>query len=160
MISLIFAMDRNRLIGKGNEMPWRYPEDLKYLRKMTENKTVLMGRKTYESLLYYYKNKPLPYGKIFVASHTLNSNETMTVVKDIHVFLTQNHDEEVFVMGGSHVFEQAIPYADRIYITYIDAEHEGDVFFPPLDLTSFLCTKKVVSGILTFAVYDRGEKHV
>ena len=88
MISLIWAMDKNWLVGKDNKLPWHFKEDLLYYKSKTLGKTVLMGDKSYFSLKSYYKEKPLPYGKIYVASLDNLELDDATVVSDVISFLT------------------------------------------------------------------------
>jgi dihydrofolate reductase len=155
MISLIWAMDENGLIGKDNLLPWHYPKDLQYFKKMTENKTVLMGDMTYRSLKTYYQKKPLPFKKIYVA----NLNEVAYVdafcIKDVKHFLIENLDEDIMVIGGKTIYQLALPFANRLYITYILKAHDGNVYFPSFDLSSFQLIEKKMEEQLIFAVYER-----
>ena len=151
MISLITAIDRNGLIGKGNGLPWNYPVDLKYFKSITSGKTVIMGDITFETL-----GKPLPKRRNIVASlenRQYNGAETIT---DLHRFLESiPEEEEVFVIGGAKIYELAEPYVDRLYITHIAALHEGDIRFPNYDWSEFRLVSENTQGILTFAVYER-----
>ena len=89
MISLIWAMDKNWLVGKGDKLPWHFKEDLIYYKSKTAGKTVLMGDKSYFSLKSYYKDKPLPYGKIYVASLDQLELDDAIVVNDVISFLKE-----------------------------------------------------------------------
>jgi len=130
MISLIFAMDRNRLIGKNNELPWYLPADLQYFKRTTSGHTVIMGRKTYDSI-----GKPLPNRKNVVItrdSHLrLEGCTTCTSVPEALDII--GAEEEAFVIGGAEVYKQFLPVADRMYITFIDESFEGDAYFPPYE---------------------------
>lgn len=154
MINLIWAMDENRLVGKGNKLPWRYSKDLKYFKEMTHGKTVLMGDATYESLKGYYKNRPLPFGKIYVANLESKYYPDATRVPDLFKFLDEFEDD-LWVVGGKTIYELSLPYADRLYITYILNRHEGDVYFKPFSLKNFKVIKKRVEPSLLFTVYER-----
>lgn len=156
MISLIWAMDKNNLIGKGNELPWRYSEDLKYFKKTTLNKQVLMGDKTFESILFYLK-KPFPNRKSIVASLNEFSYPDVDWVKDIDEYLSTYQGEELFVAGGKTIYELALPYADRLYVTIINKAHEGDVYFPKVNFDDFQLLSKTEgeNKDLTFFVYER-----
>jgi dihydrofolate reductase len=156
MISLIWAMDKNNLIGKGNELPWRYSEDLKYFKKTTLHKQVLMGDKTFESILFYLK-KPFPNRKSIVASLEEFSYDGVDWVKDLDDYLSQYEGDELFVAGGSTIYNLALPYADRLYVTIINKEHEGDVYFPTVDFDQFnlVSETKGDNPDLTFYVYER-----
>lgn len=129
MISFIFAMDKNRLIGKDNDLPWHIPNDFKFFKDMTIGKTIIMGRKTFESF-----GKPLPDRKhIVITSNPDYDREGCTVVHSIDEILElENHDPDTewFVIGGGVLFEKMLPYANRMYLTYIDYEFEGDSYFP------------------------------
>jgi dihydrofolate reductase len=154
MISLIWAMDENWLIGKDNVLPWHYPKDLNYFKQQTKNKAVLMGDMTYQSLKGYYKTKPLPFGKIYVANLVDAEYTDAHLVKDLHGFL-KTIDEDIMVIGGKTIYQLALPYADRLYITYVLSRHQGNVYFPKFDLTSFKLIDKQVEEGLIFAVYER-----
>ncbi|SFF61130.1 dihydrofolate reductase [Halobacillus alkaliphilus] len=133
MISFIFAMDKNRLIGKENDLPWHIPNDFKFFKDKTWGKTIIMGRKTFESF-----GKPLPERKhIVITSNENYSRDGCDVIHSIEeiIKLEEEHPEkEWFVIGGSVLFEKMYPYADRMYLTYIDAEFEGDTYFPPFNI--------------------------
>lgn len=132
MISFIFAMDRNQLIGKDNDLPWHIPNDFKFFKDMTWGKTIIMGRKTFESF-----GRPLPERKhIVLTSNESYDRKGCTVIHSMDEILKmeqQHPDKEWFVIGGSVLFEKMLPYADRMYLTYIDAEFEGDTYFPPFN---------------------------
>ena len=155
MISLIFAMDKNNLIGKGNDLPWHYKEDLKYFKNVTSNKTVLMGLNTFYSI-YNRLGKPLPNRKNIVA--TLDPSfvrDDVVIINDLIAYLKEKHDEEIFIIGGKQIYSLALPYADRLYITHINNEHEGDVYFPTIDYDKYNVIKSEELGDLTFKVYER-----
>ncbi|HZG18180.1 MAG TPA: dihydrofolate reductase [Candidatus Bathyarchaeia archaeon] len=130
MISLIFAMDRNRLIGKNNELPWYLPADLQYFKRITSGHTVIMGRKTYDSI-----GKPLPNRKNVVITRDsyLRLEGCMTCTSIPEVLDIIGTEEEAFVIGGAEVYKQFLPVADRMYITFIDESFEGDAYFPPYE---------------------------
>ncbi|HPJ23797.1 MAG TPA: dihydrofolate reductase [Bacillota bacterium] len=153
MISLIFATDPNHLIGKGNALPWSYSEDLKYFKKTTLNKTVLMGLNTFHSILDM-NGKPLPNRKIIVASLDDFSYPEVTVIKDLVGFLKEPHSEEIFVIGGKTIYEIAFPYANRLYITHIKKAHEGDVYLN-FNLDGFELVSSEDRPDLTFNIYER-----
>lgn len=131
MISLIVAMDKNNVIGYENDMPWHLPNDLKYFKERTIGHTIVMGRKTFESL-----GKVLPKRKHIVLTRgdTKFPDEVEVIhnVSDIKEYAVAHPEDELFVIGGGHVFEQVLPFADRIYLTVIDEAFKGDVFFPEI----------------------------
>ncbi len=126
-LSLIAAMDRNRLIGKDNALPWRLPADLKHFKAMTLGKPVLMGRKTFESI-----GRPLPGRENIVITRNPGfAADGCKVVFSIEEALEYaSHHEEVMVIGGANFYEQLLPRADRLYLTLIDHAFEGDAWFP------------------------------
>lgn len=152
MISLIWAMDKNNLIGSNNKMPWHVKEDLLYFKEKTAGKTVLMGRSTYESLKGYYKNRPLPYGKIYVASTQIKELEDAIVIPDCKAFL-ENNQEDIFVIGGKKIYELALPYADYLYVSLIKGEFLGDCYFPFLDFSQYELIVNEEKEKVIFKVY-------
>lgn len=130
IISLIVAMSRNRVIGKGNALPWHLPADLKYFKRITLGKPIIMGRKTFESI-----GRPLPGRTNIIITHELTYGaDGCAVVHSIAdaLKIAQGHDE-VMVIGGAKLFEQILPHAERIYLTEIDEEFAGDTFFQQPD---------------------------
>lgn len=154
MINAIFALDVNWLIGKGNLLPWRYPLDLKYFKDQTRGKDVLMGDKTYHSLKYYYKNTPLPFGKIYVANLEDYHYPDATLVKDVVTFIKEFKDE-LWVIGGKSIYNLTLPYIDTLYITHVLDFHDGDVYFNYFPLSHYKLIKKDIHEKLIFAVYRK-----
>lgn len=131
-LSLIVAMDQNRLIGKNNDLPWRLPADLRHFKSKTMGHPVLMGRKTYESI-----GKPLPgRTNIVMTRDEAWTAEGCIVVHSIEqaIAYVENDcsEREIMVMGGAEIYNQALPQADKLYITKIDDSFEGDTHFPPI----------------------------
>ena len=158
MINLIWAMDVNNLIGNGNKLPWRYKEDLIYFKRTVENKTVLMGYLTYLSLKSYYKEKPFPYGKIFVCSleKVQIEDSNVIIINDVVSFL-KNYNEELFVIGGLAIYKLALPYANNLYITHIKNAYKGNVYFPKLDFSRYKIIYNKETKDLIFRVYQKEE---
>ncbi len=130
VISLVAAMAKNRVIGLNNQMPWHLPADLKHFKAVTLGKPILMGRKTFESI-----GKALPGRRNIVISR--NSHylaEGCEVVKSIEeaLELTAN-EEEVMVIGGGFLYQAFIDRANRLYLTFIDLETQGDTYFPEFE---------------------------
>ena len=127
LISIIAAIDRNRLIGVENRLPWRLPADLRHFKRVTMGKPILIGRKTYESI-----GRPLPGRHNIVVTRDRDfSVEGCTVVSSIERTLAAAGPyPELVVIGGASFYGQLMPVAQRIYLTLIDAEFEGDTFFP------------------------------
>ncbi len=143
MISLIVAHDQNRAIGFGNQMPWHLPDDLAYFKKMTLGKPIIMGRKTYES----FGSKPLPKREHFIISHHHKSYPYAQVhgVKSLQEALKLNQDApEVMIIGGGQIYAQALPLADRLYITQVHTQvPKADTFFPAYDLNQWQLEKQI-----------------
>lgn len=157
MINLIWAMDENWLIGAKNRLPWHYPEDLKYFQNQTKNKIVLMGHETYLSLKGYYKTKPLPFLKIYVANLQVEAYDDAELVSDVIKFL-QQVDYELWVIGGKTIYELSILFADNLFITYILNRHQGDIYLKPFNLNDFQLVEKHVVPQLIFTRYERKVK--
>lgn len=153
MISLIAAHDLNRVIGLNGDMPWGHSikSDLHWFKQHTLDKTILMGSKTFKSI-----GQPLPHRKNIVLTRNEQKADYFyyqfcNVVDSIGESLKLiSIDEELMVIGGSNVYEQFLPLADRLYITHIDAEFEGDTFFPEYDLSNY----DVISEENTFDEYQ------
>lgn len=139
MISLIFAMDQNQLIGNNNGLPWRLPADLRYFKQVTGGKIVIMGRKTFESI-----GKPLPNRTNWIltrdSSFQPEGGKTFASVEEVLAALPP--EEEVFVIGGAEVYARFLPVADRLYITRIDHAFAGDAYFPPIDWSEWELFKR------------------
>jgi dihydrofolate reductase len=136
-IAFVFAVARNRVIGRKGGLPWRISSDLKRFKQITMGKPVIMGRKTWESL----PRRPLP-GRlnIVITRHRDYRAEGAVVMASIDQAIAcarEARTDEVCVIGGSDIFRQFLPLADRLYLTEVDLEPEGDVLFPPLDLTQW-----------------------
>jgi dihydrofolate reductase len=132
IVSLIVAASTNNVIGKNNELIWNLPNDMKFFKNTTWAMPVLMGRKTYESL-----GKPLPGRLNIVITRQENRKaENIIIVHSLDAAIRaaelENY-QEVFVIGGGEIFKEAMPIADKIYLTRVDAELSGDAFFPVID---------------------------
>ncbi len=135
IISMIWAMDDNRLIGVENRLPWKLPADMKWFRRHTLGKTIVMGRKTFES----FGGKPLPDRTNIVVTHDKNYQAPGAVV--VHsieeALLAAEGEQEVVIIGGASFYEQMRPHADRLYITQVHGSFSGDAWFPPIDMTQW-----------------------
>ncbi len=162
MIKLIWAMDKNWLIGINNKLPWRYKEDLAYFKEQTHGKTVLMGLNTYKSLKFtYYKGGKLPFNKIYVASkdNKIKYNDVI-MVNDIDKFLSV-YKGELWVIGGATIYSLSLKHADELYITWINKEYNGDAYFPKFNLDEDFKVIKERQGKteeLMFSLYGRVKK--
>ncbi|XMB87211.1 dihydrofolate reductase [Mycoplasmatota bacterium WC44] len=156
MISIIVAHDKNRLIGKNNSLPWHYSEDLKYFKNTTLNQTILMGSSTLQSIIDFL-GKPLPKRHTLLLTRKNESPYDVEVVNSIEDVVEEYKDssKELFICGGKSVYEQFMQYTDRLYITHIDAEHEGDTYFPEYELNDWNLIKETKIDNLYFCVYER-----
>ncbi len=137
-LSIIVAMANNRAIGKDNKLLWHLPEDLQYFKRITMGKPIIMGRKTFESI-----GRPLPSRlNIVVTRQTdwlhdgvrvVNSIDEGMQVAEAQVLL--DGVDEVMMIGGAELYQATLPQADRLYLTRVDADLEGDAFFPEVDET-------------------------
>lgn len=129
-VAIISALDRNGLIGAGNALPWHLPADLAHFRQLTLGHAVIMGSRTWESL----PKKPLPGRQNIVLSRSMSKDMAeCDVARNLDEALNIADGEHVFIIGGASVYEQALPLADRLYLTRIDAVFEGDTYFPKID---------------------------
>jgi len=158
MIALLVAVSKNNVIGKDNALPWHYKKDLQYFKKLTTNQTVLMGRKTFDSILKSL-GKPLPNRRNVVASKTLQSLKGAEVIHDIHAFIKEfPKDQKLFIIGGKQIFDESIDYADYLYITHIDKEYPGDTYFSDYTLEDYEKIQEQIDGELRFAVYKKVDR--
>ena len=135
IVSLIAALTRNRVIGIKNDLPWRLPDDMKYFFQTTKGRTVIMGRKNYDSLPE--KFRPLPNRKNIVVTRQENFNAPgCTVVNSLEKGIElakETNEEEVFNIGGAELFALGMPHTQRIYLTEIQTELPGDTYFPEVN---------------------------
>ena len=151
-------MDRNRLIGNNNQLPWHLPADLAHFKQVTMGKSIVMGRKTYESI-----GRPLPGRTNIVLSRQGFEAEGVVNVSSIceATALTVTEDE-IMVIGGGTIYQSLIDVVDRMYITYVDGEFSGDAWFPDFDETQWVigseetvCADENNQYDCRFVTYDR-----
>ena len=127
-ISMIVAMSKNRVIGKDNVMPWHLSDDLKNFKKITMGKTIIMGRRTYDSI-----GKALPGRKNVILSRNLKDKDILVFDNLENALVNVGNEEEIFIIGGQDIYSQTINKANKLYLTTINDEIEGDKFFPHFD---------------------------
>jgi len=151
MISIIAALTKDRVIGKDNKMPWNLPEDLKNFKKITRGNTVIMGRKTYESI-----GRPLPKRKNIVLSSSMKSDKVL-VCDSLESALesAKLEGKEIFIIGGAQVYEKALFYADRMYLSYVHETFEGDTYFPEFCEDDWHIKERKGFPGFDFVVYER-----
>ncbi|MBA4501604.1 dihydrofolate reductase [Marinobacterium marinum] len=135
-LAMIVAQSENRVIGSNNKLPWYLPEDLKYFKRVTLGKPIIMGRKTFESI-----GRPLP-GRvnIVITRDTAWQHDGVRIVHSLEDGLVLGESlalidgvDEAVVIGGAEIYALCLPHADRLYLTQVHAEIEGDAFFPELE---------------------------
>ena len=167
-LALIVAQGLNRVIGNDNKLPWYLPEDLRYFKEVTMGKPIIMGRKTFESI-----GKPLPGRLNIVITRDSNwSAEGVKVVASLAEAIEVGEAqalidgaEETVIIGGAQIYAQSLPLVDRLYLTQVEAEPEGDAYFPEIDFgqwqelgrQSFPAGDQPNRYPYSFIVYDRSE---
>ena len=141
MLSLIVAKAKNNVIGKDNQLIWHLPEDLKRFKKLTTGHTIIMGRKTFESL-----GRVLPNRHHIVLCNDANmkiDDENVEILEDISLLDKYIKDEEEnFVIGGATMYRLLMPYCTKMYITEINQEFDGDVSFPEINMSEWKVTER------------------
>jgi dihydrofolate reductase len=135
LISIIAAMDCNRVIGKNNDIPWRLPKDWAYVMKTTMGHPIIMGRKNFESI-----GKVLPGRRNIILTRDKEYfAEGTEIVHSLEkILISCENEEEIFIFGGEQIYRLFLPLVDKMYITNIDYEFEGDTYFPEFDLDQWV----------------------
>jgi dihydrofolate reductase len=152
LVSLVAALARNRVIGAGNRLPWHLPEDLRRFKRLTMGAPVIMGRKTHESI-----GKALPGRRNIVVTRQPDARFAgCEVAGSLDAALALAGDvPEVFVIGGAELYRLALPRADRLYLTLIDADYDGDTFFPDFDPADWRETAREPGAGFAFVTWER-----
>lgn len=141
-LSIIAALGRNRAIGYQNQLPWRLPADLQRFKQLTLGHHILMGRKTYESI-----GRPLPGRTSIIITRQADYKAEGCLIahslEEAIALAKARGEQEAFVIGGADIYAQAIPLADRMYLTFVEAEPEADAFFPMFDENAWGTTEEV-----------------
>ena len=124
----IAAMSENRVIGRGNEIPWHIPEDFKWFKETTMGHVLVMGRRTFESI-----GKALPGRETMVLTRGEFSHPDVTVIRSLDEVAPRLEGRDGFIAGGAQVYEQALPRCSDLFLTLVKREVEGDVFFPEFE---------------------------
>lgn len=159
MIALIAAVSINGVIGKDGKLPWHIPEDLKRFKEITRGKAVLMGRKTFESIIEYL-GKPLPERKNIVITRQKNYEvpKDVLIYHSIESALAAHKNEDIFIIGGAEIYRETMPLADKLYITEVHEIIEGDALFPNIEKEIWEETKREDHEAYSFVTYEkRGE---
>jgi dihydrofolate reductase len=160
-ISCIVAICKNNVIGKNNTMPWHIPADLKYFKKITSGHCIILGRKNFESIGKALPNRTnivLTRQKDFYHSSVFNISSIENALKIAYDL----GEEEVFIVGGAEIYDQTIKFWDKLYLTEIQNEFEGDTFFPDIDYSEWRLIQEIKKDIsednpydLVFKVFER-----
>lgn len=130
MITLIAALTKDHIIGKENTLIWNIPEDMKHFRKVTSGNVVVMGRKTFDSI-----GRPLPNRVNIVVSSSLKNILGIEICSDLKSAIekAKTFGKEIYVIGGASIYEQALPFADRMLLSWVKKEYDGDAYFPKFE---------------------------
>ena len=150
-VTIVAAVARNRVIGRDNDLPWRIPEDLRRFKELTMGGVLVMGRKTYESI-----GRPLPGRRTVVVSRNPDLEiEGVEMAPSLEMALEIAGGDDVFVVGGGEIYRQAMGVADVLEITEVDAEPEGDTFFPEIDPADWREVARAPGDGFSFVRYER-----
>lgn len=156
MISLIVAYTRNRVIGNKGQIPWRIKGEQRRFKELTTGNVVIMGRRSYEEI-----GRPLPNREMIIISTTKQfEGDNLRTVASLKEALALAGDKEVYISGGAQVYEEALSLCEKLYITEIDAEIEGDRYFPEFDESQY--EKEIVERVegkipYTYVTYTRKD---
>jgi dihydrofolate reductase (trimethoprim resistance protein) len=158
-VSLIVAMDKNRVIGKDNDIPWRIPKDWEYVKNITKGRSIILGRKNFESI-----GRALPGRRNIILTRDKDYNfDGCEIIHSIEaVFELCKYEEEIFIFGGEQIYNMFLPYVEKMYITKIHYEFEGDTYFPEVNFDEWK-EVSVEQGVMNdknpyyynFHVYER-----
>ena len=145
IISHLVALSNNFVIGVNNDLPWKLKKDLQHFSSYTQNKAIVMGRKTFESI-----GRPLPNRKNIVISSSLQSQESLEVVPNLNQAIEaaslwskdNSAEEEIVLIGGGYVFEESKNIVNKLVLTRVECEIDGDVFYPQIDLSDWKETSR------------------
>lgn len=149
----IAAMGRNRVIGRENKLPWHLPEELKWFKRMTQHQVVIMGRKTFESL-----GKPLPNRETIVISRSGFAFPGVRVVPSAGHIAGAGDPREFFIIGGAQIFAETLPLCSDLYLTTVNLEPEGDVFFPEFE--NLFEPREMILQTPEFTIQRHQNKHL
>lgn len=150
------AIAANGVIGGDNDLPWYLPEDLKHFKKITSGKTVLMGRRTYDSI-FKRLGRPLPERRNVVITRQKNfkAPEGVLVFNDLGKALVDLQKEDVYVIGGGQIFHDTIGMGKKMYITHVFKEYPGDVYFPEINWDEWKKLEEEKHEEYSFVFYER-----
>jgi dihydrofolate reductase len=145
IVSLVAAVAKNYVIGKNNGLPWRLPDDMKFFMETTKGHYVILGRKNFESLPHKFKPLPDRTNVVVTRQKAYKAHGALVVhsIDDALKVAEVNKESEAMVIGGSDIYTLALPLANRLYITEVNAEVEGDVYFPKFNKSEWMEISRV-----------------
>lgn len=149
-------MTTERVIGKDNKLPWlNIKEDMDHFKTVTSGHSVIMGRKTYESIPP--KFRPLPKRDNIIISSTMPEKEGIDVVRSIDQAIerARSYKNEIFIIGGASIYQQALPITERMYLSVLKKEYEGDTYFPQFNEDNWIVTSRKECTDFELLIYDR-----
>ena len=151
-IILIAAMTKRRVIGKNNALPWNIPEELQHFRTQTLDSTVIMGRKTYDSI-----GRLMPKRHNIIVSRSSPSIPGADVCSSLDEAIkkAKTYGKTIFIIGGAQIFKEALPIADKMYLSYMKRDYDGDTYFPEFDEREWKVEKREDHEEFEFVVYVR-----
>ncbi len=154
-IHILVAMTKERIIGNKGQLPWSLPEDLLLFRQLTVGKTVLMGRGTYQSI-----GQPLPKRHNIVISGRLQQAKGINVCNNFSagIALAQTFNQDIFCIGGTEIYREALNLAEYLHISWIEEEVEGDCFFPEYDQNAWIEAERLIFSGFVHCTYIRRNK--
>jgi len=163
-ISMIAAVSANRIIGKNNDLPWNLPDDMKYFMQTTKTHHVIMGRKNYQSIPEKFRPLPNRVNIVITRQETFEAPGCVVMhnLDDALRYAEAQGEEEVFIIGGAEIYRDGLPYSNRLYLTEIKAEIEGDTYFPDFNRQQWREQSRVYHGkderhpfAFDFVIYEK-----
>jgi dihydrofolate reductase len=152
---IIAAVAENRVIGKDGDIPWDIPEDLQHFKQKTTGHTVIMGRKTFQSLPDSFKPLPDRQNIVLTRSDFEPENESVIVANSLRDAWQKAENDKVFIIGGAGIYKQTIEEADKMILTEIHEEHEGDTYFPEFSQKNWKEQKRNQKNNFDFVKYQK-----
>lgn len=154
-VSIVVAMTKNRCIGKDNGLVWNHPEDTKRMKELTIGKTVIMGRKTWESIPEKYRPLPKRKNVVITSQADYTVPDSVERTDSVETYIKKHRNEELVVFGGASIYKAGLPFTDTIYLTEIDQQIEGDAYFPELNPNEWRETERVPRQGFSFITLKR-----
>lgn len=152
MMAIIAALTKDNVIGKAGKLPWHISDDLKNFRKLTSGNSVVMGRKTFESI-----GKPLPNRHNIVVSSSLSVVPGIDVCSSLEDALekAKSYGRDIFIIGGANLYQAAVPLVDKLYLSHVKESYDGDTYFPKIDFSQWNVESRQDFPEFELVVYKR-----